>query len=77
MEMIERLQPNMHCCIYNATIIALHVITSDNDASLKNGLLDFCGSIDYYMLYGLEYNDLLEPPRHTNHGNHENGRVSP
>lgn len=60
MEMIERLQPNMHCCIYNATIIALHVITSDNDASLKNGLLDFLRSIDYYCIYGLEYNDLLE-----------------
>ena len=60
MEMIERLQPNMHCCIYNATIIALHVITSDSDIPLKNGLRDFLQSIDYYCIYGLEYSDLLE-----------------
>ena len=60
MEMIERLQPNLHCCIYNATIIALHVITSDNDIPLKNGLLDFLRSIDYYCIYSLEYNDLLK-----------------
>lgn len=60
MEMIEQLYPGMHCCIYNATIIALHVVSPKDDIRLKKRLLSFLREINYYCIYGLEYNSLME-----------------